>query len=238
MSAEVRRAVLSSPSIDKSAPAWAEQQQDTPPLYALPQNATTTPSHMVVTISPLPPHQPVSESEWHNTLVELQNNLAALNQARCFNKFHKSDRRRFLKSLFNSKSFRKGAQEPKNKESDIERQARVQRIRVLEELVLSGMRKLARIHPEPEARMDWHTRAEEFATTIRKDDSTGSFEEFIANDKKKESILEGLAKGLVLLFMTPIALGGIVVFGTGAMIYGLGKVVVTIGHVMTFGKFH
>lgn len=86
--------------------------------------------------------------------------------------------------------------------------------------------------------MDWHTRAGEFAATIRKGDSAGSFEEFIANDKKKESILEGLAKGLVLLFMTPIALGGIVVFGTGAMIYGLGKVVVTIGHVMTFGKFH
>lgn len=229
--------MLSSPGMDKSALAWAEQQQDTPPRYALPENVPRVATAPTV-VSPLPPHEPVSDGEWHETLRELQNNLSALNQARRFNTFHRGSRRRFLKSLFNSYSFKKGAQEPQIKESDIESQTRVQRIHVLEELVLSGMRKLARIHPEPEARLDWQTRADEFAAAIRKGASTGTFEEFIANDKKKESILEGLAKGLVLLCMTPVAVAGVAVFSIGAMTYGLGKVVVSIGHVMTFGKFH
>lgn len=148
LSVEVFQEELDSPSMDKSAPTRTEQHHDMPPLYALPENASTiTPSPINVTVDSLLPHQSISEIEWHIALRELQNNLSALNQARCFDTFPKSDRRRFLKSLFNSKSVRpKGAQGPQIKESDIEHQARGQRIRVLEELVLSGMRMLARTH--------------------------------------------------------------------------------------------
>ena len=113
----------------------------------------------------------------------------------------------------------------------------MQSIHVLEELVLGGMRRLARIHPEQDARADWHLRAEQFAETIRTGESANSLEALLVNEKEKETILEGLAKGLTLLFMTPLVLSGAILFGTGAMIYGVGKCTITLGHLMTFGKF-
>ena len=231
-------------SIDKGALTWStqqqqqqEQQQETPPQYTLPESSSViAPSATLVGASGLAPaHEPVSESEWLETLRELQKNLSLLNTARRAGSSRKSGSQRFVSSLLNPNPFKKGSKNgSRSGESPNERQERIQSIQVLEELVLGGMRKLARIHPEQDARANWHLRAEQFAGTMMTGESANSEEAFLANEKEKETILDGLGKGLALLLMTPVV---VVVFGTGAMVYGLGKCTVTLGHLMTFGKF-
>ncbi len=55
-------------------------------------------------------------------------------------------------------------------------------------------------------------------------------------EKKKESILAGISKGLGIIVLTPVVLSGAVLFGAGAIAYGTGKFLVGLGHVATCGK--
>jgi len=116
----------------------------------------------------------------------------------------------------------------------LEDQERVQNIRVHEQLVLEGMRHLARSHPDSTAQADWAARAENFARTLEEAKNSGKDDS--PQSTENDSILKDIGKGLGLIVLTPVALAGACVFASGAILYGTGKLIVGIGHAMTFGK--
>lgn len=184
--------------------------------------------------------------EWVQTLQDLQRNLATLDDIK------RSDRATaqsgssmiFMQSLFTSSSFR-SRRAVRVKNAQLLHQDYVQRARVLEELILHGMRKLAHIHPDPAARSEWSARSEQFANVLSRNRELApngiplsdlAASELESNEKEKESILEGLGKGLAILLMTPFLVAGAALFASGALMYGVGKTIVGLGHLFTFGK--
>ncbi|EJD00145.1 uncharacterized protein FOMMEDRAFT_159791 [Fomitiporia mediterranea MF3/22] len=191
-----------------------------------------------------------TEAEWYETLRELQENLTDLRRAR------KRTSRLATISRVTPQCLR-----PRN--HGVDESAR--EARVLEELVLAGMRRLAIIHPDPLVQAEWDSRAEQFSRSMHyDDDGTAADEGAIALDgaesvaagdlegaraqrsgrriarlvarDEKDTMLMGLAKGVGILLFTPVALAGAGVFGAGVMLYASGKIVVELGHMMTFGR--
>lgn len=112
---------------------------------------------------------------------------------------------------------------------------RQQEIRIHEELILAGMRRLAAIHPDAVQRADWGLREAQFSRAL--ETGEGGIEALDGEkEKKKESILAGISKGLGIIVLTPVVLSGAVLFGAGAIAYGTGKFLVGLGHVATCGK--
>lgn len=194
-----------------------------------------------------------TQAEWFETLRELQANLTDLRAAR--GKMFKF--RRFTLSCA-PRSWRS------HRLLRVEESLR--ELRVLEELVLAGMHRLAQIHPDPIVQAEWGSRADEFSRSMYSNEVDGmdeeggnialsGAEEASANDlegaragrfkrrasrlamkSEDDSILMSLLKGVGILICTPIALAGAAAFGGGVMLYGCGKVIVGLGHMMTFGK--
>ncbi|TDL26902.1 hypothetical protein BD410DRAFT_800001 [Rickenella mellea] len=87
--------------------------------------------------------------------------------------------------------------------------------------IVRTMRRLATLHPDPLVKSAWSERAATFAK---------------GNREEKETVLGGLAKGCAILLVTPFALASATIFATGYLLYGTGKIVVGLGHMMTFGQ--
>lgn len=237
--------------IDKSAMALTSPRSynDSLPVYESQRtgdanvNTNYVPAAPVPFVpAPAPMHYAIplsAENEWQATLQELQNNLTALRDARHGPPLLGHSSSRFMRNLFSSSSFRSKRMRHGRKTA-LELHEDAQRVRVLEELVLTGMRKLARIHPDPNVQAEWNSRADQFARAMGSSDgalAASDADRFAAAEKDKESILEGITKGLIVLFMAPVALAGAVVFTAGAMLFGSGKFIIGLGHLMTFGKF-
>ncbi|TDL26895.1 hypothetical protein BD410DRAFT_782986 [Rickenella mellea] len=94
-----------------------------------------------------------------------------------------------------------------------------------EQLVVIAMENLARVHPDPEVQREWAERAARFTQAN--------------NRPEKETILRGMLKGAgMILVVTPAAIAAGAVFATGFLVYGIGKVTVGIGHLLTFGQLN
>ena len=50
-------------------------------------------------------------------------------------------------------------------------------------------------------------------------------------------MLQSIAKGITLLLGTPLLIGGLALVAPVVMMYGLGKLVMELGHCMTLGQF-
>ncbi|KLO18315.1 hypothetical protein SCHPADRAFT_899929 [Schizopora paradoxa] len=114
--------------------------------------------------------------------------------------------------------------------------SRQQEIRIHEELILAGMRRLAAIHPDSVQRAEWGLREAQFARALESGEG-GSAALEAEKEKEKETILAGIAKGLGIIVVTPVILAGATLFGAGAIFYGTGKFLVGLGHMATCGKF-
>lgn len=177
-----------------------------------------------------------TQAEWFETLRELQANLTDLRAAR--GKMFKL--RRFTLS-FAPQSWRS------HRLLRVEESLR--ELRVLEELVLAGMHRLAQIHPDPIVQTEWGSRADEFSRSMYSNESDGVDEEGgnialsgtedasdndlegaragrfkrrasrLAMKSEDDSILMSLLKGVGILICTPIALAGAAAFGGGVMLY-------------------
>jgi len=188
-----------------------------------------------------------SNSEnWVDTLRELQTNLKALKEAKRTSYFSMSNpyvHKAMAPFIRNKRSSRKrssaNGKGPEDADlssisEQLEDQERVQNIRVHEQLVLEGMRRLARTHPDPTAQTDWAARAENFARTLEEAKKSGK--DGSPESTEEDSIMKDIGKGLALIALTPVALAGACIFASGAIMYGTGKLIVGIGHAMTFGK--
>jgi len=193
-----------------------EQEEDVPPQYSSAHGTTPT--------SEKPVPEPHVEEEWQATLHQLKVNLAALREA------EKSPTMSpflipsaFVQSLFQSKAkveaSRRGAEAASSNTQD-----RQERIRMLQGLIIGGMLKLASIHPDPSVKAEWNGRAAEVKET---------FDNPNATEAEKESVLEGIGKGVGILLITPFLLVGGAIFTVGAVLGGVGKTLSGIGRVIT-----
>lgn len=114
--------------------------------------------------------------------------------------------------------------------------SRQQEIRIHEELILAGMRRLAAIHPDAVQRAEWGLREAQFARALETGEGGSAALEAEA-ENKKETVLAGIGKGLGIIVLTPVVLAGATLFGAGAICYGTGKFLVGLGHAATCGKF-
>jgi hypothetical protein len=79
---------------------------------------------------------------------------------------------------------------------------------------------LAYLHPDPQVERAW---SEQAAIAI----SAGN---------ERERVFEDFFKGFMIVFVVPFALAAITLFSAGAILYGVGKIVVGFGHILTFGQ--
>ncbi len=189
-----------------------------------------------------PSQAPSNDKDWVETLRELQTNLNELKQAKRTPFF--STANPVLRKATNFSSFSRGKRSKKGKEpadadlgsinEQLEDQERLQNIRVHEQLILEGMRRLARTHPEPTTQAEWASRADNFSRTLEEAKKAGKD---TLESTEEDSILADIGKGLALLVLAPLgALSAAVVFASGSILFGTGKLIVGIGHAMTFGK--
>ncbi|KLO18316.1 hypothetical protein SCHPADRAFT_993735 [Schizopora paradoxa] len=192
-----------------------------------------------------PSQTQLNDKDWVETLRELQTNLKDLKQAK--NTPFMSTSNPLIRKGINFSTFSSGKKSKKKSKNgtvaegddlgsitaQIEDQERLQNIRVHEQLVLEGMRRLARTHPDPASQAEWASRAENFSRALEEAKRTGND---AAVEAEEETVMGDIGKGLKLLVLVPVALGAATVFATGALFYGTGKLIVGIGHAMTFGK--
>lgn len=189
---------------------------------------------------------PVDDKDWVEILRELQTNLKALKQAKNAPFLSSSNpliRKGIDFSTFSSGKRSRKRKSKNGKEADnddlgslseqLEDQERLQNIRVHQQLVLEGMRSLARTHPDATSRAEWASRAENFSRALEEAKKSGND---TALDAEEDTIMGDIMKGLKMLVLVPVALGAATVFAAGALFYGTGKLIVGIGHALTFGK--
>lgn len=238
-------------SLPDYAPRVVRRDLASPPPAAL-ASPTGTSSYQLSALSAASP----SNRDWLATLQELQYNLTALADAKAP---HAQTRMHvvsspFVRRLFSSRSLRSSrkvaVKGKRDAESGLDYQARTQRIRVLEELILAGMRRLATIHPEPTSQTEWALRADAFARAMMTGSSADATLESMYRDvssgiKKpqsdegyeRETVLEGFMKAFLILLLIPVTLAGALVAAFFALFYATGKIFTEICHALTFGKF-
>jgi len=84
------------------------------------------------------------------------------------------------------------------------------------------MRGLSEQHTDPMVKTYWCQRAYAFA---------------MGTDKEKDTILDGVGRGLLILLATPFAVAGAVIFAAGSIVYGTGTLIAGIGTLLTCGRF-
>jgi hypothetical protein len=89
--------------------------------------------------------------------------------------------------------------------------------------VAEAMRRVGDSFIDPEVKRKWHDWANKFS---------------IGHPEERESTLVDAKKGLFLLIATPFAVVGASIFAVGAMLYGAGLVVKSLGNVATCGFFN
>ncbi len=88
--------------------------------------------------------------------------------------------------------------------------------------------------PSPTTQAEWASRADNFSRTLEEAKKAGKD---TLESTEEDSILADIGKGLALLVLAPLgALFAAVVFASGSILFGTGKLIVGIGHAMTFGK--
>jgi len=232
-------------------PSVALRAADTsPPEYDYPASRNCIP-----TIAPVPasyfrtPSSPITppEHEWETTLRDLQRNLSDLDAAR-----QSRGRRshnlvaRLIHVLFSTSSFL-DADSGLGREADLEWQESSNRVRVQEELVLMGMRKLSRLHPSKTERRLWYTRANKVEHTMKTNAEVQTSWTYmpvvIMSEKlgvlrrRQESALEGLMKGFLILFLVPFAGLYGSIYLMGALLFAMRRILFGFVHVFTFGRF-
>lgn len=95
-------------------------------------------------------------------------------------------------------------------------------LRVEEQKVVEGMRRVGENHPDPGVRQEWNDQADAFRH--------GDHEE-------KKHILGDLGRGLRILLMSPFWLAGGVFLVVGGMINGVGCALKGMGTALTGGYF-
>ena len=83
------------------------------------------------------------------------------------------------------------------------------------------MYRLATLHPDPFYRNQINEQVRRIET---------------ASDHQRDNIFSELGKGMGLILLAPFAVAGATVFAVGTLFYGTGKVIVGLGHVLTFGR--
>lgn len=109
-----------------------------------------------------------------------------------------------------------------------------------------GMRKLERQHPAKHERKTWLIRADKFEQTMKASDAVQSswtnLPVVIMSERlgilgtQRESSLEGLMKGFVILFLIPFAglVGGF--YLCGAVLVAMRRILFGLLHVCTLGR--
>ncbi|KAG8736239.1 hypothetical protein FRC12_017719 [Ceratobasidium sp. 428] len=95
-------------------------------------------------------------------------------------------------------------------------------VAALDEQISDIMRSISQAYPAGENRTYWQNTHRNFQAGSAQD---------------KEHILMPIAKGLGIIIATPFALAGGVIFAAGAILYGVGKTVLGLGNMLTFGAF-
>ncbi|KAL5480185.1 hypothetical protein ACEPAI_1455 [Sanghuangporus weigelae] len=122
---------------------------ETPGCVALTANDLTVGWSNFSSLKSLPRLFPRTEVEWTETLRELQENMVDLHRTRS-----RSSEPAILALAIPSIVLPCKARDAGDG---------VLGMRKLEEIVLQGMRRLARVYPDPVIKAEWGTRAEEFA---------------------------------------------------------------------------
>lgn len=221
-----------------------------PPEYDYPatQNCipTITPVPASYTRSPPSPITPLGQ-DCEATLRDLQRNLSDLDAAR-----QSRGRRshnliaRLIHVLFSTSSFL-DADSGLGREADLEWQESANRVRVQEELVLLGMRKLSRVHPSKTERRLWLARADKIERTMKTSAEVQTSwtnmpvvimsERLGVLGRRQESSLEGLIKGFIILFLAPFAGLYGCLYLIGALLFAIRRILFGFVHVFTFGRF-
>lgn len=221
--------------------ASAQVSHEIPPSYSPPTSKpgpTQGPNHPIS-------YEADIEADYRTTLHSLQANIKELQQARMGAKLMNRIVR-IAKRATITRGRRNGPQ-PTVATGHAARvngvfaawsETNAQSIPVLEELILSDMRRLSHIHPDPAMQAEWAARADHFKEAMERGDQAIASGDFVAVsliEKEKDSFLMDIAKGVAILLVTPLALAMGALCGAGCILFGVGKILSGVARCLTCG---